>query len=60
MTRKRRSEIARIAGLALQEQRRRTTGAPEPTEYDRQLRRARNQRYFENLRKRQQAQQRAA
>lgn len=60
MTARERTKIARKAALALQEQKRKKSGAPEPSEYDRRLRRARNQRYFQNLRMRQQTQEKAA
>jgi hypothetical protein len=60
MTAKERARSARIGGLILQERKRQQTGKPEPTAYERRLRRARNKRYFENLKLRQQAQQKAA
>lgn len=60
MTARERTAIATKAALALQEQKRKKTGAPTPTVHDRRLRKARNQRYFENLKKRQETQQRAA
>jgi hypothetical protein len=60
MTARERAASAAKGGLILQERKRQETGKPEPTAHDRRLRRARNKRYFQNLKLRQQAAQQKA